>query len=270
MLTAIQRGKAGRVRVPGGECDVSWRDVFRQREDLLTAVFFSRLRYLSDASLAHVMGTLIGEAASELGPCEGVELWPRLERLDGRSWVEPDVLLRFGDAFVMVEVKPPFGGEQSADQWKAELDALLAEFLSGGAAVTVVHFVALGRTSRVPVDALAGFDTKGMFELSVHRVEWECLVECVRDRPAESSRTDAAVFDDWCEAFGLFGLQSPLAHDWMALVERLSAQPLTVDPLFQWGNSHVASDPAPMRSDMDWAALASFCHQHRMEPRLWN
>lgn len=47
MLVTIARGKAGRIRLPGSESNASWRDLFKQYEDLLTGAFFGRIRYLS-------------------------------------------------------------------------------------------------------------------------------------------------------------------------------------------------------------------------------
>jgi hypothetical protein len=271
MLTAITRGKAGRVRLPDACADVSWRDVFRQREDLLTAVFFGRMAYLSDVALERVMGALVGDAtAGGLGAWVGIEFWPRLQRLDGRNWVEPDVLLRFERATVMVEVKPPFGGDQSAVQWKAELEALVAEFQEvGSAAETVVHFVALGRTARVPEGALNDFDSKGLFQFEAHRVEWDVLARCIAEWPTECLRTDAAVCGDWLEAFRLFGLGRRAAPSWNTLAGWSAAHPLS-EALPRSLPTHAARQPGPIltaaaSSLPRWEALLVFSQQHPLE-----
>ena len=71
MLQAICHSKAGRVATADTSCPdaetISWRKLFRTREDLLTAMFFGRLAYLSDKTLSHVMALLLNaEAADEL------------------------------------------------------------------------------------------------------------------------------------------------------------------------------------------------------------
>ena len=75
MLKAILQSKAGRINLPGEPNPVSWREVFKYREDLLTAVFFGRLRYLSQQTANSVMALLIGDnAAAELGDIKSLEL----------------------------------------------------------------------------------------------------------------------------------------------------------------------------------------------------
>jgi hypothetical protein len=270
MLTAITRGKAGRVRLPGSEFDLSWRDVFRAREDLLTAVFFGRMRYLSDTALLRAMRSLIGESADELGAFVDSEFWPRLEQLKGRAWVEPDVLLKFEHALVMVEVKPPFGGEQSVAQWQAEVDALLAE-LRGDASweAPVVHFVALGRTSRVRADALAEFDTEDLFDLHVHCVEWQDLALPLSDWAAGSARSDAAVFEDWISAFELFGIQVRRPREWKPLADWAEGHSVAVELLHQWPAGRAVVPPAPQATP-GWAALLDFTDRYPMELEPWH
>lgn len=67
MLHAVLHGKAGRVTADGE--DQSWRELFRNREDLLTATFFGRLRYLSEEGEKKVLALLVGEKlADAFGP----------------------------------------------------------------------------------------------------------------------------------------------------------------------------------------------------------
>jgi len=272
MLTAITRGKAGRVRLPESDQDVSWRDVFRAREDLLTAVFFSRLRYLSHAALQRVIATLIGGVFAEsLGEWGGIDFWPRLEGVNDRSWVEPDVLLRFERALVMVEVKPPFGGDQSAKQWRAQLDALRAELCSAaGIDELVVHYVALGRTSRVPLDALHDFDADEAFDLRVHRVEWDALSDALPGWIADAGRTDAAVFSDWAEAFALFGVRAAPRPRWEPLLVWVAANPVTpVSSPRQLVPTPLSARPRPVFRGQDWKPLVDFAQSYPLETTRW-
>jgi len=264
VLSAIARGKAGRVRLPDGSADVSWREVFRQREDLLTAVFFGRLAYLSDTALHHVMEALIGKAAAQLGAWLGIELWPRLARADGLTWVEPDVLLRFERAMVMVEVKPPNGADQTARQWRAELEALRTELQESGASGTFVHFVALGRTARVPAGWDSGLDSNETFAFEAHRVEWDALASSVSEAPADCQRSDAAVFDDWRIAFGLFGVRR-YAASWETLASWSAAHliPEAFDDLQTRIPSLRPAQILAVPTSLDrWRELSTFSLRH--------
>lgn len=179
MLTAITKGKAGRIWLEGAEHTVSWRDVFRRSEDLLTATIFSRVRYLSPAVLTNFMATLLNlEVARSLGPLVQVDFWRNMEGTHGRVRVQPDVLMWFANALVIVEVKPPFGGNQSLDQWQAQVHAV-AHLARKGDDVSVpkrVHFIGLGRnTFSIDQQTQAAFTTDGLFDLSLHTVEWGSL-----------------------------------------------------------------------------------------------
>jgi hypothetical protein len=258
MLTAIAHGKAGRIQMNGHEELVSWREVFRASEDLLTAVVFSRLRYLSPAGLQKVMNEFVGEdSAHSLGWLERIDFWPRLKRLDGRAWVEPDVLLRFSDAVVLVEVKPPFGGQQSLRQWQTEVQALVADYSKDDEpAPAVVHFIGFGRNTFEISDTLyAEFDTDGVFDLVLHTQEWAEFARAVPNWRSESTGSDLAVFEDWLTALTMFGIQS-FEFTWPAMLTWASHHTLTLNELVNWPiRSDPKGPPAAPELKIDWTDL---------------
>jgi hypothetical protein len=208
VLRAILHGKAGRVTIGG--VDLSWRELFRQREDLLTSVFFGRLPYLSPEAIGEVLALLVSKETNASGEFEDMTFWPKLPGGDGRRFVEPDVLIEFEHATVLVEVKLPAGGAQSFSQWRNELRALL-EYQAENAANAAgrdVHFVALGRNApdwKQWKDQLEReFAEAGV---RVHAVEWEQVGAGVMALSgATYSSRDKAIFSDWLEAFSLYGL----------------------------------------------------------------
>lgn len=277
MLTAISSGKAGRIQIEESEFSLSWREVFRCSEDLLTAAFFSRLRYLSENSLVRVLSLLIGpEAANSLGELKEAEFWPHLTGLKDRSWVEPDVLLHFEAATLMVEVKPPFGGDQYLVQWQAEVHAFVAECLNGTRnPPETLHFLALGRNNRQPDENLyAEFATRGCFELALHTCEWEPLIKALPDLSSDCLRSDKAIFEDWQRAFDLFGLQVEVAPSWGDLVVKASTSRLSLQPLNAWP---LASRCAPdlthpimtKETPSSWQALFAFTRTNPLELPAW-
>lgn len=276
MLKAILQGKAGRINLPGEANQVSWREVFKYREDLLTAVFFGRLRYLSLQTANKVMALLVGETASEeLGDLQSLELWRKVDGTDGRDWVEPDVQIRFTNALVVVEVKPPFGGNQYVDQWRAQIRAIAEELKNTDDPPQKFHYVALGKNN---FDASsytsAYFGVADIIEPIIHQVEWDRIAQALPNLHANATQSDSAVLDDWAAAFVLFGMSTPIPFEWRNLLEWSNDKFLSLKPI-PW---HIwpAPVPAPKTknhtahkvADINWSALQDFSTNHRINPFL--
>ncbi len=95
MLQAVLHGKAGRVE-QDGHASISWRELFKTREDLLTAAVFSRFAYLSPPIHQELMGAWLG-GNYDLGEFESIDFWPCYEivKSGGFREVEPDLVMRF-------------------------------------------------------------------------------------------------------------------------------------------------------------------------------
>lgn len=203
MLTAILHGKAGRVDID--EQVLSWRELFRTREDLLTSVFFGRLHYLSEHAQASVLALLLGKPLSDsLGALQSIEFWPRLKGLEDRRYVEPDVVLHFDEYLVLVEVKPPFGQVQRKDQWYVEVQALE---LQNDERKSII-FLALG--SNVPAWKSEAADLEAKFshiDLRVVTHEWQMLKDGLNEISDSLDTRDNRIVTDWMEAFSLYGLR---------------------------------------------------------------
>lgn len=214
MLKAILEGKAGRVDIEAASVDVSWRDVFRKREDLLTAVFFSRLRYLSVDGQQEILRLLINQEPSLLGEINEIVFWPKLRGLEDRSYVEPDVILIFDDSLLLVEVKPPFGGEQDESQWHNEVSSLLLQRDQDEPEIEVpekFHFLALGRNVSDSQEAAKrlrdSFFEDGL--VSIQLREWDKVCQGVHKLADAAKGADRVIYKDWIDAFTLFGLVAP-------------------------------------------------------------
>lgn len=215
MLAAVLHGKAARVTV--NDKDVSWRELFRQREDLLTAAFFGRFMYLSPTKRQEALALLVGSrAASGLGEIEEIQFWPSLWlRGDGhRQRVEPDVIILCESGLVMVEVKPPWGCQREV-QWRNEVTALMEAVHSKAEvafeSIESVHFVALGQNLDLNIQKFfENFDTKGIFDFELHQKEWDDILKGIDGWVEWEESGDGAVVADWLSAFALFGLRRPV------------------------------------------------------------
>lgn len=204
MLTAILHGKAGRVEIDGRH--LSWRTLFRKREDLLTSVLFGRLPYLSDGVHDAFLRALLGnEHRDDLGQLIDIQFWPRLSESDGRRYVEPDVLIEYQYHRLLIEVKPPFGGMQTSKQWRAEVQALHRQ----NDEPKQIILLALGRNHlkwRSSADKLEReFSSIALRVVCLNWPEFLRRLGLIRDL---ADSRDERVFQDWFEAFRLFGMVS--------------------------------------------------------------
>ncbi|WP_421286511.1 hypothetical protein [Aeromonas veronii] len=255
MLKAVLSNKAGRAE-HGGQ-SLRWRDLFKRNEDLLTATFFGRLPYLSGDAFKTVLGCLIGfEQAKRLAPTFiELELWPRLTEWEERGYVEPDVILRFERELVMIEVKPPFGGNQSHDQWQAQMNALNVEPEYQG--YERIYFVALGNTLRASLAIPA--DLRRFVPMT--QLEWADIRRLLQNESLFSAcRQDAAIRQDWLEAFRLFGML-PAVPSWQPLLDFASRLELATA-------HQQLSLLTPRDFQDDWTPLLNFANGLHLEHRL--
>lgn len=215
MLHAIINGKAGRIRLDDGERRVSWREVFRRSEDLLTSVFFSRLRYLSQPSLHHVLSRMIGSGdLKSLGNLKNIDFWPRLDGADDCSWVEPDVRISFENADLWIEIKPPFGGQQKIQQLRNQISAINKHKKSEENTRKLIYLSLGGNNQHSQNSAIEKF---AEFEISFHKAEWSDITSFIVEIWEDGTEQDRFIFSDWQAAFDLFGMQLR-RFDWPELL----------------------------------------------------
>lgn len=268
MLAAILHGKAARVSLDGK--DVTWRELFRQREDLLTATFFKRFLYLSPKKRREALALLVGVWAGDLGDVEEIIFWPslRLSENEGGKKIEPDVIVECEHGLIMVEVKPPWG-RQYEEQWHNEVRALMEAFKSKAnvsfdiSNVNIVHFVSLGQNSGLDIrKSFEFFDTKGLFEFEPHQKEWSDILRAVDGWAEAEESSDKAVVSDWISAFNLFGIYRPVAS-----LAKLCKQLLILeDPIPQL----IKMKAPPPESEhklppLSWHSLLSLSCEYSME-----
>jgi hypothetical protein len=146
MLNAIIHSKAGRVNFDKESGSLSWRELYQSREDLLTATFFSRFTYLSGLLQHRLFKSWLG-GVGDFTEFKHIDYWPQydLKNNPDRKFVEPDLLIRFESCDVLVEVKPPEGGDQYLDQWQLEIES----YYQQEDHTKPLYFLAIGRVGSV-------------------------------------------------------------------------------------------------------------------------
>lgn len=276
MLVTIARGKAGRIRLPGSESNASWRDLFKQYEDLLTGAFFGRIRYLSAPLFTQVIELLTGSTNAKLaGGLRDIEFWPDLIGLEGRSRVQPDVLINLDNAAILIEVKPPKGPGQSFTQWYEQLNAFAAECRNEQReAPPLVHYVALGRNAQPqaedPDDPLDFGEAAELLDLTIHRLEWGQVVASVsawldkaRCGELKVTSSDVAVLEDLVECLELFGVRRRTLLPWSHLSDWTTKQDLRLrKPALSYA-SLKSVVPERYPCPITWDALADYANKNR-------
>lgn len=212
MLKAIIHGKAGRIEHNEND-SVSWSSLFKAREDLLTSTFFERFAYLSDLAqmqiLADCFTLLTDEFKGTFGAFQFIDYWPRytLKEGDESRQVEPDLVIRFELCNLIVEVKPPEGGDQYYEQWQREI----ASFIQSDERNELpLHFLAIGR---IEVDNATKW-TESLKQSylclkTVGATKWQAVTDSLVKLvdSDEISPTDRRVLNDMLEALALYGLK---------------------------------------------------------------
>ena len=136
MLHAIISNKSGRIKI--GDESISIREIYKEREDMITAAIISRIGYLSDSVLQRMLKSIFPLSDKDFTELKQIEFWPNFKS-SYQTRVEPDVILHFSWGIILIEAKRPHDGFQYAEQWRNELEAL-----PEGYKKDQIYFLALG------------------------------------------------------------------------------------------------------------------------------
>ena len=213
MLKAILHGKAGRIEHSQNE-SVSWSSLFQAREDLLTSTVFERFAYLSDEvqknMLQHWFKAHHGGIPTDFGELEGINYWPRFthEHESGFNQVEPDLIIHFDQCNIIVEVKPPAGGDQYFWQWQKEIASFLQSEDNQG---NPLYFLAIGRIEQTNAKQWASRLLKQFEQLQgIAALKWavvtEHIVEIISGE-TKLCKQDRRILLDILDGLSQYGLQ---------------------------------------------------------------
>ncbi|WP_439147417.1 hypothetical protein [Vibrio sp.] len=212
MLKAILHGKAGRIE-HGGQDSVRWASVFKAREDLLTSTFFERFAYLSDDIQTQILASCFSLPTDDLqakfGAFQSIDYWPRYELSEGGEsrQVEPDLVIRFELCNLIVEVKPPAGGDQYYEQWQREV----ASFIQSDEHNDLpLCFLAIGRIDTRNALQWGKLLKEQYLELElVGATKWQAVTDVLVKSINEGvSRTGKRILSDMLEGLVLYGLKT--------------------------------------------------------------
>lgn len=220
MLKAIIHGKAGRIEHNEDE-SVSWSNLFQAREDLLTSTVFERFAYLTDAvqqaMLQHWFKAHHGDIPTDSGELVNITYWPRFihEHDIGTNQVEPDLILHFEHCNIIVEVKPPAGGDQYLWQWHKEIESFIQSDENQDKAL---YFLAIGRIAETNANQWANKllnDERLPLLKGLASLKWSVVTDYIVMLTSEDnglsnlqlSKQDRRILLDILEGLSLYGLQ---------------------------------------------------------------
>ncbi len=231
MLKAILHGKAGRIEHCKDE-SVSWSQLFKAREDLLTSTIFERFAYLTDevqhTLLMHWFKQHHGTIPPSFGEFIDITYWQRFthQHDKGSNQVEPDLILHFEHCNIIVEVKPPAGGDQYFEQWHKEIESFLQ---SEDDSPKDLYFLAIGRIEKKQAlewaNKLLSKQESNPLK-GIAAIKWDAvaahLVELLNNDQASNalniSSQEKRILNDILDGLSLYGLQtSPFT--WSQLIQ---------------------------------------------------
>ncbi|MEY8201260.1 MAG: hypothetical protein RPS47_18640 [Colwellia sp.] len=230
MLKAIIYSKARRVSIDEQE-SVRWADAYKQYEDLLTAAVFGRFAYLSESLQNGLLHSWFRNQITDKRHFYGFEeikFWPKYKKQTLNS-VEPDILIRFEHCNLLIEVKPPLGGNQKLDQWKNETSAFLDQPENND---KPLHFLAIGRIKRHDSITWLNILKQHSDNQYPHKLRhtaaltWQpianSIINLLFKASEKISKIDKRVLSDILQALKLYGLNTTLFH-WSDLSKSILA-----------------------------------------------
>lgn len=222
MLKAILHGKAGSIEHDGQD-SVRWASVFKAHEDLLTSTVFERFAYLSDGVQTQILASCFSlspdDFQAKFGAFQSIDYWPRYALTeDGESrQVEPDLVIRFEFCNLIVEVKPPEGGDQYYEQWQREVASFMQ---SDEYSELPLYFLAIGRIEMGNATQWAAllherYDCLETVGATMWQAVTDNLVKLVEGD--DISPTDRRVLTDILEALAFYGLKTN-SFEWHDLI----------------------------------------------------
>lgn len=221
MLKAIIHSKAGRIDNHNQD-SIRWSEAFKHYEDLLTAAFFGRFAYLSEPVQNLLLLTWFKNQPTGNQYFYGfkdIKFWPNFKKVCDQR-VEPDILMQFEHCNIIIEVKPPQGGDQYFAQWKNEVDAFLNQPEHSD---KPLHFLAIGRIKQD--EAADWFNalklhTQGQYPDKLEltsALKWQpvtnTVIKALSGTKLKISRIDERVLKDMLQALKLYGLNIT-SYDW--------------------------------------------------------
>ncbi len=231
MLNAIIHGKAGRIDAGQSSESLSWRQLYKQREDLLTAAFFSRFGYLSGLVQHRLLKSWLGEG--DFTEFKSIEYWPcyELPEDDKRKLVEPDLLLRFGSCDVLVEVKPPEGSMQYCGQWEKEIEGYFAQDDT-----KKLYFLAIGQLGNA-LNALDMGSLRKKHERlkTLKTQDWQPIAHQIYQlkKTQQLDAQDKRIVEDMLQALELYGVRA-YELKWSDIEVLYAKQILNMNAISTW------------------------------------
>ncbi len=231
MLNAIIHGKAGRIHIEKDTESLSWRQLYKQREDLLTAAFFSRFTYLSGLIQHRLLKNWLG--TGDFTGFKSIEYWPRYDLPDNnnREVVEPDLLLRFEDCDVLVEVKPPQGGTQYQEQWKNEIEGYFAQDDA-----KVLYFLAIGQVGNTLKNLdLDSIHNQYRLLKVLEAKDWQPIAHQLYQlqKSHQLDAQDSRIVEDMLQSLELYGIRA-YELKWSHIKKLYSEQLLDMNAIGAW------------------------------------
>jgi hypothetical protein len=246
MLKAVVHGKAGRIEEKG-KPSVSWRTLFKTYEDLMSAAVFSRFSYLSAGAQHYLLQSWLGDS-EDFSNFENIVFWPTYQLNDDKPEnnvnVEPDLVLRFKDCNLIIEVKRPLGGAQDIEQWRGEIKSFLQ---SGEDTGKSLYFLAIGGVSPIWTkwaDKLISEFTQSPSKAiehggtlkQVNALNWQPVVDsflalekhALTNGHVLATEQDVRIIQDIIEVFELYDLKTS-RFKWPKLVEEHSPTKLSLE-----------------------------------------